>query len=296
MLDVDVQPTVVLSISPGNTKYYTPLCEDRLKPYVGQLFSSISEALSFYTKYAAQVGFKVRPGTEIKSNDSSKTTVWKYLLCSKQGFISSNSLAKMDKGKSVVGRKTITSRCGCIAKLTLRLQGPSGYCVRKFEDRHTHLMVLEEEKQFLTSNRKVTGIHQDFIINCMKSNIGPSKAFKLYKNTVGSYANVGASYIDFKNFGRDLNAYLYDYDAQMAIDNLLRRKERCSAYYFNYAINENNQLSMLFYSDPISRKSFSFFGDVVSADATYKSNRYCISVFNFSVFYMLSYLSFLLHL
>ena len=119
---------------------------------------------------------------------------------------------------------------------------------------------------------KLSGVHKDFILNCLKSNIGTSKAFHLYKNSVGSYSKVGATLQDFKNFKRDLNTYMLDHDAQMAVDTLTRRKERSEAFYFDYKVNDKNELSMLYFADPISRKSFSFFGDVVSADATYKRN------------------------
>ena len=53
---------------------------------------------------------------------------------------------------------------------------------------------------------------------------------KLYKNNVGSYANVGATLVDFKNFGRDINAYMQDFDAQMVIESLSRKKERYLAF------------------------------------------------------------------
>ena len=59
----------------------------------------------------------------------------------------------------------------------------------------------------------------------------------------------------------------------MAIDKLRKRKEVCEAFYFDYHVDKQDRLERLFWADPISRKSFSFFGDVVTADATYSKNR-----------------------
>lgn len=134
-------------------------------------------------------------------------------------------------------------------------------------------MVDELQKHFLNNNRKLTPFHKNFIMNCQESNIGTSKAYKLFKNSVGSHSEVGATLVDFKNFSRDLNSYMLGYDGQMVIDSLFRKKERSEVFHFDYHVNDNNELCRLFWCDPICRKSFTFFGDVVSADVTYKSNR-----------------------
>lgn len=194
------------------------------------------------------------------------------MACSRGGYKEDDHDIPVE-GSSSKRRRT-TDRCGCIAMIALRLHGPSGYRVATFEERHTHTMVPESQRHFLKNNRKLSSVHREFIVNCMKSNIGTSKAFKLYKNSVGSYADVGATLTDFKNFGRDLNVYMLGYDGQMVIDSLSRKKERCEAFYFDYHVNDKSELCRLFWCDPVCRVNFSIFGDVVSADATYKTNRY----------------------
>ena len=135
-------------------------------------------------------------------------------------------------------------------------------------------MFEDGQKHFAKRNRKLTSFHEDFIMNCIRANIGTSKSDKVYKEFVGSYAKIGATIIDFKNFKRDLNSFMIGCDAQMVIDNLFKKKERCDTFFFEYDVDEQHQLTKLFLCDPIARKNFSYFGDVVSADATYKSNRY----------------------
>ena len=240
-----------------------------MKPYIGQWFSTIEECHVLYLNYARQSGFVIRKGTETKSTDG--TAVWKYFLCNRQGYTSACHVTHEES--SSTKRRRHTDRCGCPAILTLRYEH-RGYRVRKFEERHNHPMVPESQKHLLKSNRKLTSFHQDFIINCLKSNIGTSAAYKLFKNSVGSYADVGATLVDFKNYHRDLNAYMYGYDGQMAIDSLFRKKERCEAFYFDFHVNDKSELCRLFWANSVCRKNYSFFGDVVSADATYKSNRY----------------------
>ncbi|XP_073526480.1 uncharacterized protein [Phyllobates terribilis] len=259
----------VVSISPGNTKYYLPISNDSPKPFVGQVFPTLVDGITFYKSYAKEAGFRARIMSGTSSKDGSQTPIWKYLCCTRQGYMKSPGTNSTSKK-----RKISSERIGCVAKIALRYIGSQGYCVKIFEERHTHCMVDISQRQFARDHRKLTPYHEDFILNCMKSNVGTSKAFKMFKNSVGSYANVGASLIDFKNFSRDLNAFMVGCDAQMLIDNLLRKKQRCAAFCFEYHVNDANELTRLFWADPVARKSFSFFGDVVSADATYRSNRY----------------------
>lgn len=271
---------MLVEVSPGSSRYYIPICKEDIKPFVGQHFKTLEEAIKFYFRYAHQCGFDVRKGTVIKCTDGSNVPMWRYLTCSRQGCKPSRAQGSEQK------RRRITNRCGCLAKIAFKYESRKGYVVKIFVERHTHAMVSEPEKQFLKNNRKLTPFHQDFIINCLKSNIGTSKAYKLYKNSVGSYSDVGATIVDFKNFSRDLNTYMLGYDGQMVIDTLFRKKERCEAFHFDYHVDNANRLVRLFWADPICRKSFSFFGDVVSADATYKSNRYLCLTCTFSIIHV----------
>ena len=234
-----------------------------MKPFVGQLFTTVDDGHLFYTNYANQCGFGVRKGTDTKSQKSRKykeetkkadekaVTVWKYFLCSRQGYISSRVVANKKDESSSSKRRRHTDRCGCLAKVTLRYEGHAGYRVRKFEERHNHPMVPESQRHLMRNNRKLTSFHQDFILNCLKSNIGTSQAYKLFKNSVGSYSDVGATLVDFKNYRRDLNSYMLGCDGQMVIDSLFRKKETCEAFCFDYYVNEDNQLCRLFWADAV---------------------------------------------
>ncbi|VFR01031.1 unnamed protein product [Cuscuta campestris] len=120
------------------------------------------------------------------------------------------------------------------------------------------------------------------MLNCVKANIGIMKSYCLFKESVGGYDNIGATAVDFKNFRRDLKAYIAGGDAQMAIDKLFRKHETFSAFHFEYDVDDNDQLTRLFWCDPVSRKNYAMFGDVVSFDATYETNRYFARAFRFS--------------
>ncbi|CAI9263758.1 unnamed protein product [Lactuca saligna] len=78
---------------------------------------------------------------------------------------------------------------------------------------------------------------------------------------------------DFKNYMRDLNCFIGGSDAQMLVDKLNNRKENVNNFSFDYRV-ENKQLNALFWADETSKINYKEFGDVVSFDATFRTNRY----------------------
>ncbi|CAH9074566.1 unnamed protein product [Cuscuta europaea] len=276
---------------------------------------NLEEAIAFYKKYASVCGFAIRLGSQSKARDG--TILLKYVVCNREGFKNDSNSSKNDCNASFIQssndnsyfvcsaptistncqsseigdastingdevkkiiRRRVSSRIGCNARVCYKYCGLRGYVVYSFEERHNHCMTSESSKKFLKVNRNLDIGHQKFVINCAKANIGTSKSYRLFKGFVGGYSNIGATAVDFKNFKRDLKAYIEGVDAHMLIDKLFRKQELCSAFIFDYDVDETDKLTRLFWCDPIARENYSCFGDVISFDATYGTNR-CNKVF-----------------
>nr|GMD32816.1 protein FAR1-RELATED SEQUENCE 5-like [Ipomoea batatas] len=61
-----------------------PDCDESIKPFLGQRFSTLDEGARYYKEYVAFVGFDVRSST-IKRNRYGDVEV-KYMLCSREGY------------------------------------------------------------------------------------------------------------------------------------------------------------------------------------------------------------------
>lgn len=266
----DQRNATELQISPGNTVYYIPPCDHEFKPTEGKEFATIEQGKKFYKAYATVCGFVTRGSTNNKRNGE---TVWKYFVCNKEGEKKlTPKLASTPKTKKAK-RRRLNDRTGCKARMILKRTAMGTYTVFKFEEKHTHPMLTEREKQFAKSNRHIGAFEADFVMNCDNANVGTHKSYRIYRQFTGSYTAIGATIRDFKNLKRDLNTYTKGFDGQMVIDKLTKKKEICDAFYFDYHVDKEDRLERMFWADPISRKSFSFFGDVVAADATYSKNR-----------------------
>ncbi|KAH6800338.1 hypothetical protein C2S52_000802 [Perilla frutescens var. hirtella] len=229
---------MTIEISSGMTKYYIPHCE--LKPTLEQSFKTLDEGVKFYRIYAESSGFDIRLGSEKKSKDG--TIMWKYVYCSREG--EKNALVEVGDSSNVVKTKKrrVSKRSNCRARIVFRFSSEKGYIVKLFEEHHSHPLVSDDFKRFLKVNRNLDDVHKNFVLNCARANIGPMRCYRLFKEGVGSYSDVGCTGADFKNYARDLRAYIHGADAQMA--------------------------------DTLSRRNYAAFGDVVSFDLTYSLNRY----------------------
>ncbi|KAL8128916.1 hypothetical protein V2J09_018071 [Rumex salicifolius] len=156
--------------------------------------------------------------------------------------------------------------------VTVRLVHGVGYKIVSLEERHTHELVAEKDIPFMRSMRKLNFGQKKFVMDCEKASIGPVR-YRLFKEIVEGYSQVGASAVDFKNYRRDMLAYIGGSDTQMTINKFLKKKELSAAFFFEYDVDACDCLTRLFWADPMCRKNYSLFGDVVSFDATYRTNR-----------------------
>jgi len=255
-----------------NSKSWIPRLPSKDRPYAGQKFKSMDEGVNFYYEYAKASGFDVRKGTIHKLNYSNMPKQ-RYLYCNRKG--------EKNTGNSTGKRKTTTSRVECGAMIKIHWVVGDVYVVDKFIEHHNHDMVPDISRHFLKANRKIEDGHKKFMLSCARANLGPVKSYKLLKEMVGGFGLINALANDFKNFKRDLMKGINKADAQMVINKFSKRKEQCSGFYFEFTVDKGNRLTRLFWADPISRRNYAAFGDVVSFDSTYRTNRY-VTVFTIS--------------
>jgi len=249
-----------------------PNCDDKSKPKVGQLFDTLLEGKQFYENYAHSVGFSVRASSQ--TTDKSGTIRWKYFVCSKEGYLPDKKKDKEQSEVTVKTRRRSLTREGCNANVVFKWVEGGKYELARFHESHTHALASPSKRPFLRSARKVNPVHKSLLHAYSRANIGPSKTFHLLKEQVGGYENVGCTQRDLQNYKRDLQTLLKDFDANVFIDNFRRKQEVNPSFFYAYELDEEGRLRYVFWADGICRKNYSLFGDVVSFDTTYRTNKY----------------------
>ncbi|GKD87217.1 hypothetical protein Tco_1358371, partial [Tanacetum coccineum] len=109
------------------------------------------------------------------------------------------------------------------------------------------------------------------IIKAANANIGAVRAHNLYTGLKGSSSLVHGTQTEFKNFTRGVNCFIGDSDAQMLITRMEERQEFTKDFSFDYFV-EDAELCGLFWADEVVKCNYKEFGDIISFDATYKTN------------------------
>ncbi|XP_021985874.1 protein FAR1-RELATED SEQUENCE 5-like [Helianthus annuus] len=255
-------------------KFFKPKVSGSITPAVGMFFKSFDEAFAFYQRYALAAGFSARKNTSWKNGDGLVRI--RYIVCSKEGFHVSKEIdsGSVENSKKIVRRNRGSKRVGCNAHVKLILENNNMYKIYYFEEEHNHIFVEDEDIHFLPAARSIDYVKESFISGLSAINIGPVKAFNIMKTMYGGFGEVGASKVDCKNYRRDLNLYIGEYDAEMVVRRLIRKKECCPGFTCDYVIGEDRRLKGLFWADEQSKKNYTVFGDIFGFDATYKSNKY----------------------
>ncbi|XP_057779721.1 protein FAR1-RELATED SEQUENCE 5-like [Salvia miltiorrhiza] len=255
-----------------DTNSYLPICEANKKPYIGQQFKTINDAWEFYKKYGAASGFGTRKSTAKKGKYGQ--ILYRYFICTREGAKpESQKEVPESSRRKTKKRRTPSTRNGCKATIKVNIQDDGKYVVTRFEESHNHELVSEECRPFMKQNRKIDQSHQMIMLKCAKANIGPVRAFRVFKELVGSYDDVGCTSKDFKNLNYDMNSHADGVDAQLLLDRFLSKRDCDDGFKCEYLTDEFDKVKSLFWCDSIGVRNYSVFGEAVSFDATYSTNR-----------------------
>lgn len=258
--------------TPGGTVYYIPKVPVDVLLVKGKVYKSIDECIAAYMKYAAKAGFVVRKSCQKRLRNG--TVKQKYLVCNREGCpkgIHVDTLDLENSDKQV--RSSNLHITGCKARVIFDLiPGTSKYRLNVFDSIHNHELEREEYKHLSKTERQLTYAEQLFIVKAASVNIGATKAHHILTGLKGSYLLVHGTTVDFKNFFRGVNCYIGDSDAQMLISKMENRKKHVPDFSFDYLV-ENAELAAIFWADEVSKFNYREFCDVVSFDATYRTNK-----------------------
>ncbi|KAK1378190.1 hypothetical protein POM88_024934 [Heracleum sosnowskyi] len=259
------------TFTPSGRRYYVPISIDEACiPVVNKLFDSMVEGMEFYQAYGRLSGFNTRWSTEKTDDDTN--IVSKYVVCSRAGFNEKKLIVYNKKSSQVKRRRTVSNRCGCGAKIILRVVSGKTYRISTFVEEQNHDLVPKSGRQFMRVDRQMSIISQKFVFDATNVNIGVSKSHSFMKEQVGGYANVGATVRDFRNFSRDLKAYVGERDAQMIINKFKAKHASCESFYYAYDVYSEDHLTKLFWANAVARRNYELYGDAVSFNATFDTN------------------------
>ncbi|XP_074293204.1 protein FAR1-RELATED SEQUENCE 5-like [Silene latifolia] len=270
-----------LSYTPGGSERCTRLVEESFTPKLKMQFVDFDSAMCFFVVYAISFGFEPRLYTTKRTRGGE--LLRKSIVCNRQGYRENKNKLKcpvtnVEKDSTVkpyVSRNVKITRIGCPAMMRVEATGGGGCRVDQFVAFHNHRLLSINDKEFQKVVRKLS-CFQKKIIDNSKLQLGASISFQQCKEYADGYANVGATLTDFKNFARDVKCFIGLKDVTLFVNHLEELAKIKPGFYFAHEIDDQKCLSRVFWSDAESRKNYAEFGDAVSFDATYGTNKYGI--------------------
>nr|GEX36706.1 protein FAR1-related sequence 5 [Tanacetum cinerariifolium] len=210
------------------------------------VYDSIDGCVVAYMKYAAEVGFVVRCSCQKRMLNGDVKQ--KYLVCNRMGFPKGIHVDTLDlENSNKLKRKSNPHITGCKARAVFNLDFHTRkFVLNVFDTIHNHELEREEFKHLSNRERQLTYLEQAFIVKAASVNIGATRVHYLLTGIKGSYL-------------------------------LVYGTKHISDFSFDYLV-ENAELSRIFWADEVSKYNYREFGDVVSFDATFKTNKKCVTV------------------
>ncbi|XP_074271059.1 protein FAR1-RELATED SEQUENCE 5-like [Silene latifolia] len=205
-------------------------------------------------------------GGEIKS---------KLVVCNREGF--AHKTPRKDQDDGLDGEKSQrifrVTRVGCKARIRLYMKNGL-LLIDRFHEGHNHELISLKDREFQKLSRNITDYHKMIIVSNSKLKIGATKTYRICKEQVNGYKNIGASLNDFKNFHRDVKCFIHERDGQLFVDHFKEMTETRIGFYFDYDLDDDGSLRRAIWADGTARDNYKIFGDAVSFDPTYSTNKY----------------------
>ncbi|XP_057491892.1 protein FAR1-RELATED SEQUENCE 5-like [Actinidia eriantha] len=258
------------SIGGGTGELYIPDGDTNLEPCEGMEFESEEAAKAFYNSYARRVGFSTRVSMSRRSRRDG-AIIQRSFVCAKEGF----RVEKEKLGHNArVKRPRAETRVGCRAMVVVKIQDSGRWVVSGFVREHNHELVPPDKVHCLRSHRHVSGSAKSLIDTLQGAGIGPSGIMSALIKEYGGISNIGFTERDCRNYMRSSRQRTLGGDTQILLDYLRQKQSENPAFFYAVQGDEDQCMSNIFWADPKARTNYAYFGDTVTFDTTYRSNRY----------------------
>ena len=260
----------VIDSDDGKTKLWRPIVEERFMPKKDVLYSSLPIAVKMYDDYADQAGFDTRLYTISRAARDNSIQI-RYVVCNRNGKIPNKS--KNTLRGSQKERNSSFKRTDCKALIKFERVGKSSqFKIREFKEWHNHPLDTAEERKNSKRARKLSNADKYLILKGSQAKLGATKSHKLKTILEGGYENMGPEVSDYKNFKRKIGNIIGDRDAQLVVNKMLDRENELPNYTFEFDVVDS-ELTCMFWADETDKVYYKQFGDVISFDATFRTNK-----------------------
>lgn len=237
-----------------NTNCQKSFDDPIIEPEVGMVFQSEEHAFSFYNTYAKRKGFSVRKGHLGRRKDG--TIRDRVYLCSYEGIRQKHCSHNTRKPRPVV-------RTNCMARIEYKVTREHAWIVSKVIYEHNHPFIRQTKAHLLRSHRKITDVKAR-----------PVEIQNVSVESISETETAGFMYMNQSNhLHTNRMKELEKGDVQILLDFLKSKQLEDPSFFYAIQLDDKEQVTNIFWADPRSVVDYSYFGDVVQFDTTYRISK-----------------------
>ena len=246
--------------------------EKIFKPYVGMEFDSLGDVEAFYKEFAKDEGFGIRIHTS-KLASRSIDIINRVYVCCNEGHRKTKNINNEENNDNngKTKRRCSTIRTGCEAMLRVSVaKNTKKWVVKNFNNNHNHGMVSPKSLSYIRCHKNMHVATKSLVEKFNEEGLPTGKVAEMFRCGLQEFSNR-----DCWNHLRNLRRKNLDVGDAQAVYNYCKRKQAEDSNFF-YAIQCDSESRMVnfFWVDARSRLSYQYFGDVITFDTTYRTNKY----------------------
>lgn len=241
--------------------------ENQVKaPIVGMVFGSPDEAFDFYKMYSRRVGFGITRRTSHNFYGIKYDVTFACTKNRSQSKKAEDGLKRREHGLLATG---------CKARVVLRDKSLCGtWTVEQVELEHNHELIPDCVRLMRCHRSLPEFVKKTLEINEL-AGLAQSKSMHAVFTQCGGVTRCNFTERDMRNFVCDLRRLELKEGDAAALTMYFREQQQASPnFYYDCDIDDEGRLRNVFWADARSRAAFKHFGDVVTFDTTYLTNRY----------------------
>ncbi|QHN79224.1 protein FAR1-RELATED SEQUENCE 5-like [Arachis hypogaea] len=232
-------------------------------PKVGMTFTTLEDAGNFYRNYAKAAGFSTRVRSTNRKGNEIKNQL---ITCSRE-----------EKWKSKISpteKTNPTAGLNCLTRIYIHtLNDVGAWIISKVVLDHSH-PCCPSKAEMLKQHRELSMSIRCTIENNKEAGIRPSKTYQSFVAAAGGHRELNFIEKDVRNYiTREVQNVSEQEDTKEFGKYLLRMKEKNQNFFFELELEEDQSIKLSFWADARSRAAFEYFGDVISFDTTYNTNK-----------------------
>ncbi|KAM0921860.1 hypothetical protein ACQ4PT_006561 [Festuca glaucescens] len=236
-------------------------------PKEGARFKTRDDAFYRYALYARKEGFVVKKFSSKRSGKNGEIYMQTF-TCNKEGC--TNTDAKTSSQRRI---NTLV-KTDCKAHIIVR-EFDGYWYIKKIHLEHNHpLEPTDYLIRFAHCHKRMTDLDRRLIHLLQMGRLPPRKMMLIFRSIRGKFRGIPFDAVDLSNIKSQQQQMEKDHEIQKCLERFKTLQKKVHGLYHAMEIDSEKRVRSLFWMDAMCVMNYKLFGDYVSFDTTFSTNKY----------------------